>query len=208
LDGEVLRHRARGEGRERGAADAGCGGLHEGPHDPAVLPRPEAPHDRGGPVADPAGADREWCVAGRPLVGLTDALDRLLHGTELPPELARECLTTILSGEATDAQIAGFAVALRAKGETPAELAALVSTMLDFAERVEVADPSHLIDTCGTGGDRAGTVNVSTMAALVAAGAGARVAKHGNRAASSQCGSADVLESLGVVIDLPPAGVA
>jgi anthranilate phosphoribosyltransferase len=141
-------------------------------------------------------------------VGLTDALARLLHREELPPELARECLTTILSGEASDAQIAGFAVALRAKGETPAELAALVATLLEFAERVEVEDPSHLIDTCGTGGDRAGTVNVSTMAALVAAGAGARVAKHGNRAASSQCGSADVLESLGVVIDLSPAGVA
>jgi anthranilate phosphoribosyltransferase len=141
-------------------------------------------------------------------VGLTDALARLVRREELSPELARECLTTILSGEATDAQIAGFAVALRAKGETPAELAALVATLLDFAERVEVEDPSHLIDTCGTGGDRAGTVNVSTMAALVAAGAGARVAKHGNRAASSQCGSADVLETLGVVIDLPPAGVA
>jgi anthranilate phosphoribosyltransferase len=141
-------------------------------------------------------------------VGLTDALDRLLHREELSPELARECLTTILSGEATDAQIAGFAVALRAKGETPAELAALVATLLDFAARVEVADSSHLIDTCGTGGDRAGTVNVSTMAALVAAAAGARVAKHGNRAASSQCGSADVLEELGVVIDLPPEGVA
>jgi anthranilate phosphoribosyltransferase len=141
-------------------------------------------------------------------VGLTDALDRLLRGKDLSPELARECLTTILSGEATDAQIAGFAVALRAKGETPAELAALVATLLDFAARVEVADPSHLIDTCGTGGDRAGTVNVSTMAALVAAAAGARVAKHGNRAASSQCGSADVLEELGVVIDLPPDGVA
>jgi anthranilate phosphoribosyltransferase len=141
-------------------------------------------------------------------VGLTDALARLVRREDLSPELARECLKTILSGEATDAQIAGFAVGLRAKGETPAELAALVSTMLEFAERVEVADPSHLIDTCGTGGDRAGTVNVSTMAALVAAGAGARVAKHGNRAASSQCGSADVLEELGIVIDLSPAGVA
>jgi anthranilate phosphoribosyltransferase len=141
-------------------------------------------------------------------VGLTDALSCLLRREELSPALARACMTTILSGEATDAQIAGFAVALRAKGESPAELAALVATLLDFAARVEVADPSHLIDTCGTGGDRAGTVNVSTMAALVAAAAGARVAKHGNRAASSQCGSADVLEALGVVIDLPPEGVA
>lgn len=117
-------------------------------------------------------------------------------------------MAAILRGEATDAQIAAFAVALRAKGETTWELAALVRTMLRFAERVEVPDPEALVDTCGTGGDRAGTVNVSTMAALVAAGAGARVAKHGNRAASSQCGSADVLEALGVVIDLPPAGVA
>jgi anthranilate phosphoribosyltransferase len=141
-------------------------------------------------------------------VGLTDALTYLVRREDLPPEVARAALTTILSGEATDAQIAGFAVSLRAKGETPAELAALVDTMLRFAERVEVADASHLIDTCGTGGDRSGTVNVSTMAALVAAGAGARVAKHGNRGQSSQCGSADVLEALGVVIDLPPAGVA
>lgn len=139
---------------------------------------------------------------------ITDALAVLMRREELTPELASAALTTILSGEATDAQIAGFAVALRAKGETPVELAALVRTMLEFSDHVEVADPSRLIDTCGTGGDRAGTVNVSTMAALVAAGGGARVAKHGNRAASSQCGSADVLESLGVVIDLSPAGVA
>jgi anthranilate phosphoribosyltransferase len=99
-------------------------------------------------------------------------------------------------------------VALRAKGETPVELAALVRTMLDFADRVEVADGTPLIDTCGTGGDRSGTVNVSTMAALVAAAAGARVAKHGNRAQSSNCGSADVLEALGVAVDLGPTGVA
>ena len=81
--------------------------------------------------------------------------------------------------------------------------------MLEFAEHVEVeAEGGPLVDTCGSGGDRSGTVNVSTMAALVAAAAGARVAKHGNRAASSQCGSADVLEALGVVVDLGPAGVA
>ena len=137
-----------------------------------------------------------------------DVLGRLLRREELPPELAERALATILEGEATDAQVAGFAVALRAKGESPDELAALVRTMLRFAERVEVEDPGMLIDTCGTGGDRSGSVNVSTMAALIAAGAGARVAKHGNRAASSKCGSADVLEVLGVVIDLGPAGVA
>jgi anthranilate phosphoribosyltransferase len=98
---------------------------------------------------------------------------------------------------------------MRGKGETPAELATLVRTMLAFAERVDLADLDRPpIDTCGTGGDRAGTVNVSTMAAIVAAAGGARVAKHGGRAASSQCGSTDVLEALGVVIDLGPEGVA
>jgi anthranilate phosphoribosyltransferase len=138
----------------------------------------------------------------------TDVLARLVRREELPPELAEEALAAILRGEATDAQIAGFAVALRSKGERPSEIAALVRTMVRFAESVPVPDADEVIDTCGTGGDRAGTVNVSTMAALVAAGAGARVAKHGNRAASSQCGSADVLEALGVVIDLAPDGVA
>src|SRR4029077_7242752 len=105
-------------------------------------------------------------------------------------------LGAILAGEATDAQIAGFAVALRAKGETATELAALVRTMLAFSDHVEVREGAPLIDTCGTGGDRSGTVNVSTMAALVAAGAGARVVKHGNRAQSSQAGSAGGLEEL------------
>jgi anthranilate phosphoribosyltransferase len=133
---------------------------------------------------------------------------RLLAREELDDELATWALSSILRGEATDAQIAGFAVGLRSKGETPGELAALVRTMLDFAERVDVDDVAPLVDTCGTGGDRSGTVNVSTTAALVVAGAGGRVAKHGNRAASSKCGSADVLEALGVVIDLGPAGVA
>jgi anthranilate phosphoribosyltransferase len=138
-----------------------------------------------------------------------DAIGRLLRREELPTELVEQVMATILSGDATDAQIAGFAVSLRAKGETAAELAALVRTMLRFAERVDLSDgDGPLVDTCGTGGDRAGTVNVSTMAALVAAAAGARVAKHGGRAASSQCGSADVLEALGVVIDLGPEGVA
>ena len=99
-------------------------------------------------------------------------------------------------------QAAAFIVALRTKGETADELAALVRTMLAYSERVDVlpeADAGPIIDTCGTGGDRSHTFNVSTMAALVAAGAGARVVKHGNRAASSKCGSADVLEDLGVV---------
>jgi anthranilate phosphoribosyltransferase len=137
-----------------------------------------------------------------------DAIGRLARGEHLPAALVEKAMTAILDGRATDAQIAGFAVALRAKGETPTELAALVRTMLRFAESVDVGGEGPVVDTCGTGGDRSGTVNVSTMAALVAAGAGARVVKHGNRAASSQCGSADVLEALGVVIDLGPDGVA
>jgi anthranilate phosphoribosyltransferase len=137
-----------------------------------------------------------------------EAIGRLTRGENLPAEVVETAMTAILDGRATDAQIAGFAVGLRAKGETPTELAALVRTMLRFAEPVDLGDAGPVIDTCGTGGDRSGTVNVSTMAALVAAGAGARVAKHGNRAASSQCGSADVLEALGVVIDLGPAGIA
>jgi anthranilate phosphoribosyltransferase len=137
-----------------------------------------------------------------------EVIGRLLRREDLPEELAARALSTILSGEASDAQIAGFAVALRSKGETTTELAALVRTMLEFSTPVDVDDVDALIDTCGTGGDRAGTVNVSTMAALIAAGAGARVAKHGNRAASSNCGSADVLEALGVAIDLGPKGVA
>lgn len=135
-----------------------------------------------------------------------DVLGRLVRRDDLPGELAERALGSILAGEATDAQIAAFALGLRAKGETSEELAALVRTMLRFATRVEV--PGDLVDTCGTGGDRAGTFNVSTMAALIVAGAGVPVAKHGNRAASSQCGSADVLEALGVVIDLGPDGVA
>jgi anthranilate phosphoribosyltransferase len=112
----------------------------------------------------------------------------------------------IMSGEAEPAAVAGFLVALRAKGETEAEVTGLVAAMLDRALTVEVTGP--VVDTCGTGGDRAHTVNISTMAAIVVAATGARVVKHGNRAASSACGSADVLEALGVAVDLGPAGVA
>ncbi|MGH9033885.1 MAG: anthranilate phosphoribosyltransferase [Acidimicrobiia bacterium] len=136
-----------------------------------------------------------------------EALGSLLRRDDLEPELVERVMAAILEGTASDAQIAGFAVALRAKGETAAELAALVRTMMRYATRVDVPVAEPLVDTCGTGGDRSGTVNVSTMAALVAAGAGVRIAKHGNRAASSDCGSADVLEALGVVIDLGPDGV-
>ena len=138
-----------------------------------------------------------------------EVIGRLLRRDDLPDDLVEQAMSEILSGDATDAQIAAFGVALRAKGETAAELAALVRTMLDFAEHVDLTDLGvPLVDTCGTGGDGAGTVNVSTMAAIVTAASGARVAKHGGRAASSKCGSVDVLESLGVVIDLGPEGVS
>ncbi|WP_308204988.1 anthranilate phosphoribosyltransferase [Frankia tisae] len=132
--------------------------------------------------------------------------------------LARESLDSartawamdqIMSGTASPAQIAGFAVALRAKGETAAEIGGLIAAMLTHAAPLRIPDDvrGRAVDTCGTGGDRSNTVNLSTMAALVVAGAGVPVIKHGNRAASSACGSADLLAELGVVIDLPPPGV-
>jgi anthranilate phosphoribosyltransferase len=113
----------------------------------------------------------------------------------------------IMSGEATPAQLGAFLVALRLKGETAEEIAGMARVMRAKALRVPF-DGAPLLDTCGTGGDCMGTFNVSTAAAFVAAGAGAVVAKHGNRAVTSHCGSADVLEALGVKIDLPPEGVA
>ena len=119
-------------------------------------------------------------------------------------------MTEILQGNATPAQIASFIFGLRCKGETAEEMTGLVAAMVAASERVVIpGEMSHrLVDTCGTGGDRRGTINVSTIAALVVAGAGVPVCKHGGRAVSSKAGSADVLEALGVVIDLGPAGVA
>ncbi|HVL89362.1 MAG TPA: anthranilate phosphoribosyltransferase [Actinomycetota bacterium] len=135
-----------------------------------------------------------------------DTLARLLRGEDLPQQEAAAAMRSIMDGRASPAQVAGFLIGLRAKGETVDEVAGLAATMRELSNKVPVAGP--LLDTCGTGGDRAGTVNISTMAALVVAGAGGRVAKHGNRAASSRCGSADLLEGLGVVIDLSPEDVA
>ena len=136
---------------------------------------------------------------------LTPILARLTRGNELSSDEIDAAADEIFEGRVSEVQAAGFIVALRTKGETAEELAALVRAMHRFSTPVTVADGA--IDTCGTGGDRSGTVNVSTMAALIAAGAGARVVKHGNRAASSQSGSADVFEELGVALDLGPAGV-
>jgi len=134
-----------------------------------------------------------------------DVLSALLRGESLTAEVTSWAMAEVMAGNATAVQVASFAVAMRAKGETPAEVAGLANAMLDAANRIQVTGAA--VDTCGTGGDRARTVNISTMAALVVRGAGVTVVKHGNRAASSLCGSADVLEALGVVVDLPPAAV-
>ena len=150
---------------------------------------------------------------------ILDALHRIAnHGQSLSREEAHAVMTEVLTGKCTDAQIAALLVALHMKGET-------VEEIVGFAEAIRAAaTPLHLhrnstldvsgterdalVDTCGTGGDTSGTFNISTATALVAAGAGVRVAKHGNRSVTSKCGSADVMEALGVKIDLPPARIA
>ena len=144
------------------------------------------------------------------LGGWPFVLGRLMSGEDLTSTQASAALADILEGNATPAQIASFATALRMKGETVEEMSGLVRTMLDFTEPVPTSN-GDLVDTCGTGGGamrRASTFNVSTIAAFVIAGAGARVCKHGNRRASSTSGSFDLLEALGVAFDLGPAGVA
>ena len=135
-----------------------------------------------------------------------EVLGTLVAGRDLDAEQTAWAMGEILSGEATDSQIAGFAVALRAKGETIDEVSGLVDAMYERATPISV--PGRLLDVVGTGGDRSMSVNISTMAAIVAAGAGAKVVKHGNRSASSQSGSADVLEVLGVRLDLSAERVA
>jgi len=137
---------------------------------------------------------------------LSAALAALAGGRDLEEDEARVVLLEIMGGRVADAQTAAFLAALRVKGETTAEIVGLARAMAERAERVAIA-ADVILDTCGTGGDRAQTFNISTVAALVAAGAGVTVAKHGNRAATSRCGSADVLEALGVAIDLGPAQV-
>ncbi len=132
-------------------------------------------------------------------------LMRVAGGGSLSVEEAREAVLAMMREEATPAQVAGFLMALRTKGETVDELEGSASAMLEMARAVESDGP--VVDTCGTGGDRSGTFNISTIAAIVTAACGVRVAKHGNRAASSRCGSADLLEALGVRIDLDARGV-
>jgi anthranilate phosphoribosyltransferase len=136
---------------------------------------------------------------------LTEAIDRAVAGEDLAADEASRVLREVMEGNASEAETAGFLIALRAKGETVHEIAGLAATMRALALPVEAGD--RLVDTAGTGGGRP-TFNVSTTAAFVAAGAGCRVAKHGNRSSTSQCGSADVLEALGARIDLEPDEVA
>lgn len=129
-------------------------------------------------------------------------LARLTAGSDLSRAEARAAMAEVMAGASTPAQIAAFIVALRMKGETVDEMTGMVEAIREAAVEVDI-DSEGLVDVVGTGGDRLGTFNISTTAAFIAAGAGARVAKHGNRSASSECGSADVLEALGVRIDLP-----
>ena len=131
-----------------------------------------------------------------------DLLTDLVARRDMDRGTAAAAMERVLSGELTPVQVAGFAVALRAKGETADEIAGMAEGMMGQATPVEL--DRDAVDIVGTGGDRANTVNISTMAALVAAGAGAKVVKHGNRAASSACGTADCLEALGVGVDIDP----
>jgi anthranilate phosphoribosyltransferase len=136
---------------------------------------------------------------------IREAIDALVEGQSLTIEEAAACMTEIMDGEATPAQFGAYVMALRLKGETVDEIAGMARVMREKALQVSV--PGILVDTAGTGGDRSGSFNISTAAALVAAGAGVKVAKHGNRAMSGATGSADILEALGVKIDLSPEGV-
>ncbi len=135
-------------------------------------------------------------------------LNRLIGGEDLPHDDMHELMQQIMGGQLTAAQIAAVLTALRVKGETVTEIAAAAEVMRELSIKVVVQDDGHLIDTCGTGGDGAQTFNISTASALVAAAAGARVAKHGGRSVSSTCGSADILEKLGVNVNLAPQQVA
>lgn len=145
-------------------------------------------------------------VPAQPAFNIT--LQRLAEGRDLSRAQAASAMRQIVDGTAGEAQAAGFLMALRVKGETVEEIAGLMETMRRFAVPVETAYQNALVDIVGTGGDCLGTFNISTTSALVVAGAGVKVAKHGNRAASSRCGAADVMEALGVRVDLAPHEVA
>jgi anthranilate phosphoribosyltransferase len=152
------------------------------------------------PPSAPAGGDV-------PLIAFTDALKRLAEKGDLSREEAASVLEQLVSGDLSDAQVAGFLMGMRVKGETADEIAGLADGMRRAAVPVSSVHQGMLVDVVGTGGDSLGTFNISTSAAFVAAGAGVKIAKHGNRAASSKCGSADVLEALGICITLGPKEV-
>lgn len=137
-----------------------------------------------------------------------NTLNQLISGQNLDSATMLATMRQVMAGELTPAQIAAFLVALRIKGETVDEIAASASVMRELSSKVNIADTTNLIDTCGTGGDGIQTFNVSTLSAFIAAAAGAKVAKHGGRSVSSTCGSADVLEALGVNVNQTPEQVA
>lgn len=141
------------------------------------------------------------------LADIKSYIDRVVKGENLSVEESRKVMGLIMTGEATEAQIASFLTALRMKGETVEEITGCARVMREKVTRIQV-DHMDLVDTCGTGGDQAGTFNISTTAAFVAAGAGLKVAKHGNRSVSSRCGSADLLEALGINLDISPLEAA
>lgn len=139
---------------------------------------------------------------------VSQTLEALLNKQDLSHEAMLATMSQVMAGELTPAQIAGFIIALRAKGETVTEISAAAMVMRGLSTKVTITDTAHLVDTCGTGGDGIQTFNVSTVSAFIAAAAGAKVAKHGGRSVSSTCGSADVLEVLGVNVNLTPEQVA
>jgi anthranilate phosphoribosyltransferase/anthranilate synthase/phosphoribosyltransferase len=135
-----------------------------------------------------------------------ETLGRIAAGTDLDREAAHAAMSEVMHGRATEAQVSAFIVSMRMKGESVDEMTGFVEAMREVAVKVDVGIP--VVDTVGTGGDRSGTFNISTTAGFIAAGAGVAIAKHGNRSASSKCGSADVLEALGIRIDLEPEATA
>ncbi len=142
------------------------------------------------------------------MIDFKNSLEKILKGQDLSHAEMFSVMQQVMAGELTPAQIAGLLVALRMKGETVDEISAAASVMRSLSTQVKIADKTYLVDTCGTGGDGIQTFNVSTVSAFVAAAAGAKVAKHGGRSVSSTCGSADVLEALGVNVNLSPERVA
>jgi anthranilate phosphoribosyltransferase len=142
------------------------------------------------------------------MVAFKDVLQQLLNRQDLTHAQMLDIMRQVMQGELTQAQIAGLLIGLRMKGETVEEISAAAQVMRELSTKVEIRDTAHLVDTCGTGGDGIQTFNVSTVSAFVAAAAGAKVAKHGGRSVSSTCGSADVLEALGVSVNLSPRQVA